>query len=84
MTPKQRQQKIESIEAILSGCDFKQDSYGNWKNQLNGIQYRAKLKKVNLRLERKVGDRWINIKSAPVSSFELKELAIWATKFVIK
>lgn len=82
MTPKQKQAKIKSIEAILNACGFKQDSYGNWLNQLDGIKYRAKLKKINLRLERKSTDRWLNIKSQPISSLDMADFTTWAAKFI--
>jgi len=81
MTPTQRQQHINAIQSILTTCGFTKDAYGNYKYQKDNREYRAKFKSINLRLERKGTNQWINISSKPVSQITLSDIALWAATF---
>jgi len=81
MTPKQRQAKLTTIKALIESFGFHQDRYGNYKNILNEQEYRIKIKKVNIRIEKKFSHGWFKVMSKPFSSLPIEHLAKWLTKF---
>ena len=83
MTPKQKKLKLESIIALITAAGFTQDSYGNYKRSLADHSYRIKLKKINIRIERKsiLGGEWYKITSQPISKIEIENLVKFMSKF---
>jgi len=83
MTPKQKQLKLAAIKQLITIANFKQDSYGNYKNQLNEVSYRIKLKSINIRIEHKAPEstNWNKIISQPIIAIDLEKLTAWLSKF---
>jgi hypothetical protein len=81
MTPKQKQVHQANIQALLGATGFTQDKWGNWKNTTGDQQYRIKLKKINIRIERKSPFGWTCIISKPVVNMSLEKLASFLARF---
>lgn len=69
MTPKQKKQHIAEIKAIIEKHRFTLDRYGNYKTACQG--FRIKLKKINIRFERKSGKQWFKIFSYPIIKIDI-------------
>lgn len=82
MTPKQKQQKIQVIENIIQVAGFTQDRYGNWKTTLDIREYRIKIKKINIRIETKIGTTWKKVLSSPIVHFDVVKFSIWIAPFI--
>ena len=80
MTPKQRKIHIESLKKTILDHGFKLDSFGNYKAVSSNCQYRIKFMKINLRIERKASDRWLNCQSLPIVQVTLDQLLDWLAK----
>ena len=83
MTPKQKKLKLEVIQKLIAAAGFTQDRYGNYKNILAGTTYRIKIKKINIRIERKMpgGKSWYKITSEPISNIDLQNLMVFLARF---
>lgn len=75
MTPTQKRKHLELLKLIISDLGFIQDSYGNWKKEHDGREYRIKIKKVNISFEIKLPYGWSNIRSVPIVRFTLADMA---------
>jgi len=84
MTPKQKAVKLESIRNLILVAGFKLDSYGNYKRNLAEVEYRIKLKPINIRIERKSPESkiWHKVTSQPIVSIDDQKLATWFVKFI--
>lgn len=60
MTARQKETHINDIMDTLKNNGWQIDRWGNFRKDANGRAYRVKMQKTSLRLEVKVGDRWIN------------------------
>ena len=83
MTPKQKQEHIQAITDRLVSMGWVVDRWGNYKKTSStGKQYRVKMQKTSMRLERKMegaGSGWMNL----VSDY-FKNIAVIDDRVVIK
>ncbi len=83
MTPKQKQLKLQTIRALITGAGFTPDSYGNYKHAFEDCTYRIKLKPINIRIERKLpgNPNWYKVTSQPIVNIDIQKLTNWIAKF---
>ena len=83
MTPKQKKAHLANLMIMIKGSGFTEDSYGNWTRKHKGYSYRIKVKKINIRVEKKsVNSKiWFKIFSEPIVNVSFTKMASFIKRF---